>query len=81
MLEEFEEFRDLLKQLIEVNGLHMQAVESLSCEQVMNYLIMLLPIAAPTKQKLMQELVLTARWTGLRQAVAELVRKQNPASH
>jgi len=75
--EELAELQNLLGQLLDVNGVNEQPSENFSSEQVMNYLIMLLPIPTPVKQQLLESSELSSRWQGLRQAIAELIRNYN----
>jgi len=78
---ELEELTDLLDELMIVNGLSEYFGDGLTGEQVMNYLIMLLPIPVPTKQQLIQCDDHQQRWTGLRRALTELVQSQSGSGH
>lgn len=73
---ELEELTELLDELMIVNGLSEYFQDELSSEQVMNYLIMLLPIPVPAKQQLIQCDDHQERWVGLRRAIAELIQSQ-----
>ncbi|MEE2730906.1 MAG: LON peptidase substrate-binding domain-containing protein [Pseudomonadota bacterium] len=73
---DLESMRELLQQVLLVHGLQEEAPAALSAEQVMNYLIMLLPISATEKQSLITRDDHAQRWQGLKQAVMELVHQQ-----
>jgi Lon protease-like protein len=68
---------ELLKQLLELSGMHgiMANLYDLSSEQVMNYLIMLLPLPAPLKQSLLVTNNLNQRWDDLLTALEAIAQR------
>lgn len=78
---ELAELTELLDELMIVNGISEYLQDELNSEQVMNYLIMLLPIPASLKQQLIVCDDLQDRWIGLRGAIAELIQNQNSSGH
>ncbi len=68
---------DLLKQLLEMSGLKTitSDPDQLSSEQVMNYLIMLLPLPSPAKQSLISTNNLNQRWQNLLEFMEGLARE------
>ena len=74
---DLDSLRDLLEQVLRVNGMKEETAEAYSSEQVMNYLIMLLPIPAPEKQQLIACSNLHERWLGLKRAITGLIEPQD----
>ncbi|MBA54827.1 MAG: peptidase S16 [Pseudomonadales bacterium] len=81
---DLESLRDLLEQILRVNGMKDDAAEDYTSEQVMNYLVMLLPIPTTEKQELISCGNLHERWQGLKRAITGLIERQDesgPSSH
>ncbi len=73
---DLESMRDLLKQVMIVNGMPADEADRFRGEQVMNNLIMLLPIPVSQKQPLISQDDLHDRWQGLKQAITDLIEEQ-----
>ena len=81
---DLDSLRGLLDQVLAVNSMKEEAAAQMSSEQVMNYLIMLLPIPSTEKQHLITLDNRSDRWQGLKRAITDLIKHQDsndPASH
>lgn len=77
------EWTRLLEQLLDMSGMGALGIDASaqSSEQLMNYLIMLLPLPAEVKQDLLETDSHTARWEKLSGAIALLSGQGNRQTH